>query len=160
MNHFQRRDNELYCEDVSLQSIAKQFGSPVYVYSKATIARHVKVLQEGLSGMPHHICYAVKCNSNLAILDLINSLGCGFDAVSGGELAKVQHIGASMSGTILSGVGKRDDEIAAALKAGVMYICIESAAELEAVASVAKSLGMQAPVAVRVNPDVDAQTHP
>lgn len=110
--------------------------------------------------MPHHICYAVKCNSNLAILDLINSLGCGFDAVSGGELAKVKHIGASMQATILSGVGKTDAEISAALKAGVMYICIESAAELEAVATIAKNLGVQAPVAVRVNPDVDAQTHP
>ncbi len=160
MNHFQRRDNVLYCEGVSLLSIAKQYGSPVYVYSTATITRHVKVLQQSLQGIPHHICYAVKCNSNLAILDLLKSLKCGFDAVSVGELAKVQHIGAPMNNTIFSGVGKRDDEIETALRAKVLYICIESAAELEAVARVAQTLNLQAPVAIRVNPDVDAQTHP
>ena len=160
MDHYQRNNGELYCEDVRLKSIATQFGTPLYVYSRATIARHIRVLQEGLTELDHHICYAVKCNSNLAILDLISSLGCGFDAVSGGELAKIQHIGGNMASTILSGVGKRNDEIEQALDAQVMYICAESLDELNNIAKIAQAKGIQAPVAVRVNPDVDAQTHP
>lgn len=160
MNHFQRRGGTLYAEDLSLAEIASCHGTPTYVYSTATISRHVRVLQQGLGGLPHHICYAVKANGNLALLQLLGRLGCGFDAVSVGELARVFKAGGSLSQTIFSGVGKRDDEIESALRAGVLYICVESANELEAVALIAERLGQRAPVSVRVNPDVDAKTHP
>ncbi len=160
MDHFQRHEGRLFCEEVDLDEIATRYGTPVYVYSRATITRHIRVLKEGLADLPHHICYAIKCNSNLAILDLINQLDCGFDAVSLGELLKAQQVNAPMQKTILSGVGKRDDEIRAALEAKIMYIGVESEEELTRVAEIAQTLGVQAPVAVRVNPDVDAKTHP
>ena len=160
MDHFQRRDKVLHCEDVPLEAIAAEYGTPTYVYSQATISRHVRVLQEALEGLPHIICYAVKANANLAILDLLQQLGCGFDAVSVGELARVSHIGASSAKTIVSGVGKRDDEIAAALDADVLYICAESREELEAIGRIAAEKNMRARVSIRVNPDVDAKTHP
>ncbi len=161
MDHFARNDKgELCCEGASLQEIAKQFGTPSYIYSRATITRHVRVLQEGLAAIPHHICYAVKANANLAVLDLLKSLGCGFDAVSVGELRRTQAIDADPSEIIFSGVGKRDDEIEAALLGKVLYICVESADELWAIARIAEKLGVRAPVSIRVNPDVDAKTHP
>lgn len=160
MDHFQRHQGKLHCEGVSLDELASALGTPLYVYSSATIARHVRVLKEGLGDLPHHICFAVKSNSNLAVLGLLHHLECGFDAVSGGELAKVRHIGAPMDQTIQSGVGKRDDEILEALKAGVMYICVECPAELEQVARIAAAHQLRAPVALRVNPDVDPKTHP
>jgi len=160
MDHFTRHQGKLRCEDVDLEELATLHGTPLYVYSTATITRHVRVLREGLRDLPHHICFAVKSNSNIAILGLMKNLDCGFDAVSGGELAKVRHIGARMDHTILSGVGKRDDEILDALRAQVMYICIESREELESVSTIAKREGVQAKVAIRVNPDVDPKTHP
>ena len=159
MDHFHIRDHELCCEKVRLSDVADQFGTPTYVYSRATITRHVNVLKEALGSLDHLICYAVKANSNLAILELLQSLGCGFDAVSVGELARVLHVGADVQRTIVSGVGKRDDEITAALEAGVLYITVESAQELDAIAAIAKRLGVQAPISIRVNPDVDAKTH-
>jgi diaminopimelate decarboxylase len=160
VDHFQRQGPTLHCEDVNLHQVAERFGTPTYVYSKATITRHIKVLQEALVGLPHHICYAVKANANLAILEVIQELGCGFDAVSVGELKRVEHIGADPKQVIFSGVGKRDDEIRSALEAGVLYICVESEEELSAVSSIAQSMGISAPVSVRVNPDVDPKTHP
>ncbi len=160
MDHFQRRSQILHCEDVPLETIAAEFGTPTYVYSEATISRHVRVLQEALKDLPHLICYAVKANANLAILDLLEQLGCGFDAVSVGELARVSHIGASPAKTIVSGVGKRDDEIDAALSANVLYICAESREELEAIGEIAAKRNTRARVSIRVNPDVDAKTHP
>lgn len=160
MDHFQRRDSELYAEDVPLRSIAYHYGTPTYVYSRATLQRHVRVLQQALSGTDHLICYAVKANGNLSLLQLFQSWGLGFDAVSVGELARVLKAGGAPERTILSGVGKRDDEIATALECGVLYICVESAEELEAVARIARSRGVRAPVSIRVNPDVDPQTHP
>ena len=160
MDHFQRQGPTLHCENVNLHQVAERFGTPTYVYSKATISRHVRVLQEALVDLPHHLCFAVKANANLAILELLQNLGCGFDTVSVGELKRVQHIGAKPKQVIFSGVGKRDDEIASALRAGVLYICVESEEELAAVAGIAASMGVRAPVSVRVNPDVDAKTHP
>lgn len=160
MDHFQRRDGWLWAEEVSLDKVAAQYGTPTYVYSRATLTRHVQVLQAGLQGLDHLICYAIKANGNLAVLELLSSLGCGLDAVSGGELSRALKAGAKGSQVILSGVGKTDTEIRAALQAGVLYICVESAEELDAVARVASELRVKAHVAVRVNPDVDAHTHP
>lgn len=160
MDHFSRQDGVLHAEGVSLTEIAARFGTPTYVYSRATLTRHVAVLQAGMGALPHLICYAVKANANQAILELMGSLGCGFDAVSVGELGRVRKAGGDMRRTLVSGVGKTDDEIAAALRAGVLYLCVESAEELDAVGRIARDLGLRAPVSVRVNPDVDAQTHP
>jgi diaminopimelate decarboxylase len=156
VDHFTRRDGGLACEDVQLADIAARFGTPTYVYSRATIARHVQVLGAAMSALPHLVCYAVKANANLAVLELLRELGCGFDAVSVGELARVQKAGGDPARTILSGVGKRDDEIEAALAAGVLYVSVESAEELDAIAR----SGRRARVSIRVNPDVDAKTHP
>lgn len=160
MDYFERKQRVLHAENIALVDIAARFGTPTYVYSAATVTRHVRVLQEGLRDLDHVLCYAVKANGNLAILQLLNQLGVHFDAVSVGELARVLKAGGQGNTTILSGVGKRDDEIRAALRAGVMYICAESAEEIDAIARIAQEMGLRAPVSVRVNPDVDAQTHP
>src|SRR5687768_5201563 len=125
MDHFVLRDGELFCEDVRLADVASRFGTPTYVYSRATLERHVRVLQAGFSALPHHLCYAVKANGNLAILDVLQRLGCDFDAVSTGELLKVLQLGVPAGRCITSGVGKRDDEIVTALKAGVRYVSVE-----------------------------------
>ena len=160
MDYFARQNGVLSAEQVRLSDVAKRFGTPTYVYSRATLQRHVRVLQQGLGQLDHLLCYAVKANGNLAILSLLNELGCGFDAVSQGELTRVLKVGASCSKVIVSGVGKTDAEIAAALRAGVLYICVESREELHAVGRIAQGMQVRAPVAVRVNPDVDAKTHP
>jgi diaminopimelate decarboxylase len=160
MDHFLLKNNVLHAEDVSLVDIAEKFGTPTYVYSKATVTRHVQVLQKSLQGIDALICYAIKANGNLALLQLLQALHCHFDAVSIGELWRAQKAGIPAGNVILSGVGKRDAEIEEALKAGVLYICAESHEELAAIASIAANLGVVAPVAVRVNPDIDAKTHP
>ncbi len=160
MDHFVRRNGELFAEDVALSAIAEQHGTPTYVYSRATLERHARVLFEALDGVPHLVCYAIKANGNLAVLETLVDTGCGLDAVSVGELARALKVGVDPLRIIVSGVGKREDEIEAALRAGVLYVSIESAAELETVAHVAKRLGVQARVSVRVNPEVDAVTHP
>ena len=160
MDHFVRQGAVLHAEDVALTDIAQRFGTPTYVYSQATLARHVDVLRRGIGSLPHLLCYAVKACSNIAILETLHGLGCGFDAVSVGELWRVRRAGGDMRRTIVSGVGKTDDEIAAALKAQVLYVCVESSEELDAVAHIAAQTGVRAPVSVRVNPDVDAKTHP
>lgn len=160
MDHFQLKAGSLHCEDISLEHIAAEVGTPTYIYSGATLRRHVKVLKDAFNGIPHHICYAVKANGNLALLQILQEAGCEFDAVSVGELKRVQEIGVKGDDIIFSGVGKRDDEIRAALQAGVKYICVESEEELLAVADIASTLGLTAPVSLRVNPDVDPKTHP
>ena len=160
MDFFQERNGTLYAEDVACTDIAEQFGTPTYVYSAQTIRRHVRVLKEGLSSIDHRICYAVKACGNLAILDLLAQEGIDFDAVSVGELARCLKIGVKSEQLIMSGVGKRDDEIAAALHNDVLYISAESQEEVEAIARVAHNLSLQARVSIRVNPDVDAKTHP
>ena len=160
MNHFQRHDGVLCAEDVRLEDLARAYGTPLYVYSTATLWRHWKVLDRSLAGVRHLVCYAAKANGNLAILDLFARLGAGFDIVSGGELYRVIKAGGDPRKVVYSGVGKSDEEIAFALSQRVKCINVESGPELGRVSVVARRLGVRAPVALRVNPDVDPRTHP
>jgi diaminopimelate decarboxylase len=160
MNHFHYRDGELFCEEVPLAQIAEQVGTPVYVYSTATIERHYRVFDEALSGLDHLICYSVKANSNLSVLRLLFSLGAGADIVSGGELTRVLRAGGDPKKTVFSGVGKTEEEMRAALEAGVLAFNVESEPELRLLDQVAAAKGVRAPISLRVNPDVDPQTHP
>jgi diaminopimelate decarboxylase len=160
MNHFQRRDGALHAEAIPLDRLARAYGTPLYVYSSATLRRHWKVLDRSLTGLRHLVCYATKANANLAILDLLARLGAGFDIVSGGELYRVRKAGGDPRRVVFSGVGKTDEEIAFALSLGVKCLNVESGPELARVSVVARRLGVRAPVALRVNPDVDPRTHP
>ncbi|QIZ78108.1 diaminopimelate decarboxylase [Ferrimonas lipolytica] len=160
MDHFNYHNNALHAEQVALTDIAAQFGTPCYVYSRATIERHYQAFTAALSGHPHLICYAVKANSNLAVLNVLARLGSGFDIVSGGELARVIEAGGDPTKVVFSGVAKTAEEIATALKAGIHCFNVESEPELDRINEVARQLDMTAPVSLRVNPDVDAQTHP
>ncbi len=157
---FAYRDGVLCAEDVSLEEIARRFGTPCYVYSRAAIARNYARFSDALAGQRSLIAYSVKANSNLAVLALMAQLGAGFDIVSGGELARVLAAGGDPRKVLFSGVGKTESEIELALRAGILCLNLESEAELERVAAVAARLGVRAPVAFRVNPDVDAKTHP
>ena len=159
MDHFHYRDGHLYCEDLSVADLADRFGTPLYVYSQNAILGQLKALQTAFAEVKPLVCYSVKANSNLSILKVMAEHGSGFDVVSGGELYRVEVAGGSASRTVFAGVGKTDDEIADGLKAGVLMFNVESEAELDAVARVADSMGVQAPVALRVNPDVDPKTH-
>jgi len=160
VNHFQRRGGVLHAEAIPLEELAEKYGTPLYVYSTATLRRHWRVLDRSLRGVRHVVCYAVKANSNLAVLSLFARLGSGFDIVSGGELYRVLRAGGQAKKVVFSGVGKRDDEIAFALEAGVRVLNVESAPELARISIVARRLGKRAPIALRVNPDVDPRTHP
>ncbi|GAB4566745.1 MAG: diaminopimelate decarboxylase [Haliangiales bacterium] len=160
MNHFAYRDGALHCEDVSLASIAEAVGTPAYVYSYATLSRHLRVFQEALSGVNSTICYSVKANSNLAVLRSLFALGAGADIVSGGELTRVLTAGVDPRKVVFSGVGKRADEMRAALQAGILAFNVESRGELALLDRVAAEVGCVAPVSLRVNPDVDPETHP
>ena len=160
MDHFGYRQDRLYAEEVPLSAIAERVGTPCYVYSRATLERHYQVFDEAFGDWPHHICFAVKANGNLAVLQVLERLGAGFDIVSGGELARVLTAGGRASDVVFSGVGKSSDEIAKALTAGVRILSIESGEELERVNAVALSLGRKAPIGIRINPDVDPNTHP
>jgi diaminopimelate decarboxylase len=160
VNHFIRKRGVLHAEAIPLEALAASHGTPLYVYSSATLTRHWKVLRRSLAGLDSLVCYAVKANSNLAILQLFAKLGSGFDIVSGGELYRVLKAGGDPRKVVFSGVGKRDDEIAFALETGVKVLDVESGPELARVSIVARRLGVRAPIALRVNPDVDAKTHP
>jgi len=160
MNHFETRNNQLYAEEVPLTQIAEQFGTPCFVYSKAALQAHYQAYEQALQGCDHLVCYAVKSNSNLAVLSVLARLGSGFDIVSGGELARVIAAGGDPAKVIFSGVGKSLDEIRAALDAGIGCFNVESALELEQINGIATEAGIKAPVSLRVNPDVDAKTHP
>jgi len=160
MDHFNYRDGRLYAEDVDLTELAAIHGSPAYVYSRATLTRHYQVMQAALGVHPHRICYAVKANSNLAVLSVLAHLGAGFDIVSVGELERVLRAGGDPARVVFSGVGKRADEMRRALEVDIGCFNVESEAELLRLNEVAAALGVVAPVALRVNPDVDAQTHP
>lgn len=160
MDHFQRRDGDLHAEGVSLSAIAEQFGTPAYVYSRATIERHFRVFDDAWEGQDHLVCYAVKASSNLAILSLLARLGAGFDIVSIGELERVLKAGGDPAKVVFSGVGKRRDEIERALQVGILCINVESVAELHMISEVASDLEIPAPVSMRINPDVDAGSHP
>ena len=160
MNALAREGGELMLDGVSLGEVARRFGTPCYVYSRAAIEAAYREFDEGLAGIDHLVCYAVKANSNLAVLDVLQRMGAGFDIVSGGELARVLAAGGSAGRVIFSGVGKSEAELRAALAAGIKCFNVESEPELERLNAIAHSMGVQAPVSLRVNPDVDARTHP
>ena len=160
MDHFQYRDGELHVEDVPLREIAADYGTPCYVYSRATLERHWHAFDDAFDAHPHLVCFAVKANSNLAVLNVLARLGSGFDIVSLGELERVLAAGGDPGRILFSGVGKQAHEMRRALEVGIRCFNVESAAELERLDAVAAELGTTAPVALRVNPDVDAQTHP
>jgi diaminopimelate decarboxylase len=160
MSGFERRDGELTLDGVRLAAIAERFGTPCYVYSRAMIEAAFREFDAGLAGVEHMVCYAVKANSNLAILDALGRLGAGFDIVSGGELARVIAAGQRADHVIFSGVGKSETEMRAALAAGIRCFNVESEPELVRLDALAAAAGVRAPVSLRINPDVDARTHP
>ncbi len=157
---FDYRSNRLWGESVPLDRIAQEIGTPCYVYSRAALAAAYEAFDAAFAGRDHLICYAVKANSNLAILNLFTRLGSGFDIVSGGELQRVLKAGGDPQKIVFSGVGKRLDEMRAALDAGILCFNVESRSELEMLDRVAREMNRIAPVSLRVNPDVDAKTHP
>ena len=159
MDHFLYRDGILHAEDVPLPQIAAQVGTPFYCYSTATLTRHFKLFDEALSGMDHLVCYAMKANSNQAVLRTLGALGAGMDVVSGGEYARARAAGIPGDRIVFSGVGKTRDEMRAALTGGIRQFNVESEPELLVLSEVASGLGLTAPIAIRVNPDVDAKTH-
>jgi diaminopimelate decarboxylase len=160
MDYFNYRNNALFAEDIAVQDIIYQFGSPCYIYSRATLERHWKAFDQAFGEKAHLICYAVKANSNIALLNLLARLGSGFDIVSVGELERVIAAGGDPRKIVFSGVGKREDEIYMALQIGIRCFNIEVSGELDRINELAGHLGVIAPVSFRVNPDVDAKTHP
>jgi len=160
MDYFNYLNGELYAEQVPVQRLANDFGSPCYVYSRATLTRHWRAFSDAFGSFPHLLCYAVKANSNLAVLNVLARLGSGFDIVSAGELERVLVAGGDPKKTVFSGVGKREDEIRAALQKGIRCFNVEVSGELDRINALAGQLGVVAPVSFRVNPDVDAKTHP
>ncbi|HEX4985480.1 MAG TPA: diaminopimelate decarboxylase [Burkholderiales bacterium] len=160
MKAFTSRAGELFAEDVPLSQVAARFGTPCFVYSRAALEQAYREYDQAFGARPHLVCYAMKANSSLAVLNLFARLGSGFDVVSGGELARVIAAGGDPRKTVFSGVGKTREEMRQALRAGVMCFNVESEAELDRLAAVAAEAGRRAPVSLRVNPDVDAKTHP
>lgn len=160
MDYFDYKAGALFAEDVAVASIAEQFGTPTYVYSRATLERHWQAFDSAFSGQAHCVCYAVKANSNLAVLNVLARLGSGFDIVSGGELARVLAAGGQADRVVFSGVGKTVAEISYALQQGIRCFNVESIPELIRINDVASDLERRAAISIRVNPDVDAQTHP
>jgi diaminopimelate decarboxylase len=160
MDHFNYRGESLFAEDLPLSQIAEAVGTPCYVYSRATLERHYRAYEKALADQPSLICFAVKANSNLAVLDVLARLGAGFDIVSGGELQRVLRAGGDPKKTIFSGLGKTEEEIRFALEVGIYCFNVESEAELERISRIATAAGVVAPISLRVNPDVDAGTHP
>ena len=160
MDHFEYRDGRLHAEDVPVADIAATVGTPCYIYSRATIERHWRAFDHAFGEHPHLVCYAVKANSNLAVLNVLARLGSGFDIVSGGELERVLAAGGDPGKIVFSGVGKRRDELERALEMDIRCFNVESEAELALLERVAAERGQRAPVSLRINPDVDADTHP
>ncbi|WP_313489343.1 diaminopimelate decarboxylase [Stutzerimonas nitrititolerans] len=160
MEAFSYRDGQLFAEGVALPALAQRFGTPTYVYSRADIEAQYRAYADALSGMPHLVCFAVKANSNLGVLNVLARLGAGFDIVSRGELERVLAAGGKPERIVFSGVGKTRDDMRRALEVGVHCFNVESTDELERLQLVAAELGVIAPVSLRVNPDVDAGTHP
>jgi len=160
MDYFNYRGGRLFAEDVDLAAQLPAWGTPAYVYSRATLERHWRAFDDALQGRPHLVCYAVKANSNLAVLNVLAQLGSGFDIVSVGELERVLKAGGTADKIVFSGVGKIREEIERALDVGIRCFNVESEAELETIADIARAKNVIAPVSLRVNPDVDANTHP
>jgi diaminopimelate decarboxylase len=159
MDHFLFRDGVLHAEDVSIPEIAAEVGTPFYVYSCATLTRHYRLFEEALAGLDHLVCFAVKSNSNQAVLAHLAGLGAGMDVVSGGEYLRAKAAGVPGERIVFSGVGKTAEEMRLALEGGIRQFNVESEPELELLSAVASSMGKTAPITVRVNPDVDARTH-
>ncbi|MGB0954677.1 MAG: diaminopimelate decarboxylase, partial [Panacagrimonas sp.] len=160
MDHFNFQSGDLYAEQLPVAQIAERFGTPCYIYSRATLERHYRAFDQALQSIDHQVCYAVKANSNLAVLQVLAQLGSGFDIVSGGELQRVLRAGGDPAKVVFSGVGKSRDELRLALDADIGCFNVESEAELHLLNKLAVGAGKQAPIALRVNPDVDAKTHP
>ncbi|WP_039019402.1 diaminopimelate decarboxylase [Halocynthiibacter namhaensis] len=159
MDYFLYKDGELHAEDVSVREITRSVGTPCYIYSARTLARHYRLFDEALEGMDHLVCYAVKACSNLAVLKLLGDLGAGMDVVSGGEYMRAKAAGVPGERIVFSGIGKTRDEMELVLKGGIRQFNLESEPEMRLLNKVALELGVVAPVTVRVNPDVDAKTH-
>lgn len=160
MDHFEYRHGELYAEELPVRELAERFGTPLYVYSRAMLTRHFRAFDEALADVDHLVCYAVKANSNLAVLQTLARLGAGFDIVSGGELQRVLRAGGDAGKVVFSGVGKTEDEIVLALESDICCFNVESEYELELLDVTARLMSRRARIALRVNPDVDAKTHP
>jgi diaminopimelate decarboxylase len=160
LDHFEYKQGALYCESVAIADLARAYGTPLYVYSRATLERHWHAFDRALADHDHLVCYAVKANSNLAVLNLLARLGSGFDIVSGGELRRVLAAGGDPARIVFSGVGKQVEEIEAALEADILCFNVESGPELDRLQEIAARMGRKARVSFRVNPDVDAKTHP
>ncbi len=159
MDHFLYRDGHLHAEDVPIADIAASVGTPFYVYSTATLTRHYNVFEEALAGLDHLICYAMKANSNMAVLKTLARLGAGMDVVSGGEYMRARAAGVPGARIVFSGVGKTADEMRLALEGGIRQFNVESEPELHLLSQIASGMGATAPITIRVNPDVDAKTH-
>ncbi|GAB1653198.1 diaminopimelate decarboxylase [Mannheimia haemolytica] len=160
MNHFEYKNNQLFAEEVAIADIIEQYGTPAYVYSRSTLERHWHAFNNAFGSHPHLVCFAVKSNSNIALLNVMARLGSGFDIVSQGELERVLAAGGEASKVVFSGVAKSHSEIKRALEVGIRCFNIESVSELHRINQVAGELGKIAPISLRVNPDVDAHTHP
>jgi diaminopimelate decarboxylase len=160
MNFFQYKDRQLYCEEIPVAEIAEKVGTPFYLYSYNTLVRHFTVFDQAFGGVPHLVCFSAKANSNLALIRLFTGLGGGVDIVSDGELYRALKGGADPKKIVFSGVGKREDEIRYALESGILMFNVESSQELQAINDVAGRMKRKAPIAIRVNPDIDPKTHP
>jgi diaminopimelate decarboxylase len=160
MHHFEYRNGEMFAEAVPLKKIAKEVGTPAYVYSLATLKRHFRVFDQAFAAVPHIVCFSVKANSNIALLKAFAKEGSGFDIVSGGELFRALKAGGDPQKIVFSGVGKKREEIEYALESGILMFNVESEQELVALNEIAAGAGKRAPISLRVNPDVDPQTHP
>ncbi|MFU2208009.1 diaminopimelate decarboxylase [Solidesulfovibrio sp. C21] len=160
MHHFQYRGGELYAEDVPVSTLVAAYGTPLYIYSAATLRRHFEAFDSAFDGLPHLTCFSVKANSNLAVLRTLGAMGAGVDIVSGGELYRALTAGIDPAKIVYSGVGKRGSEIEEALGAGILMFNVESMGELERISAIASRLGKKASVSLRINPDVDPKTHP
>jgi diaminopimelate decarboxylase len=160
MHFFQYRDGELWAEDVAVKELARRFGTPLFIYSAATLRRHFKAFDSAFADMPHLTCYSVKANSNLNLLKILRDCRAGMDIVSGGELHRALSAGVAPQKIVYSGVGKRTDEIRQALEDDILMFNVESLGELDCLSEVASSLGKSARVSLRINPDVDPKTHP
>jgi len=159
MDYFEYRDGRLFCEEADVSAIADDVGTPFYLYSARTVEHHYRQIDAAFAGVEHLVCYSIKSNANLALLALLAKLGSGFDAVSGGEIFRALKAGANPRRIVYAGVGKTDAEIEMALRTGILMLNVESRAELENIDRIAARLGARAPVALRVNPDVDPKTH-
>ncbi len=160
MHYFRYKNNILYAEEVPVTSLVEEYGTPLYIYSARTLRRHLKAYIDALKGLPHIVCYAVKANSNAAILRLLSSIGAGADVVSGGELFRALKAGVPSNKIVFAGVGKTDEEIEYAIKKKILMFNVESLEEMENINRIAEKIGKKASIALRINPDIDPETHP